>query len=140
MTLLITMLALFIIALTGVLISRVAMTEMDIAGNYRQVNRAFYAADGAAEYGLNELLGISRARGRFPTAAEMAAVPPPALAGANFSTFNLASAGAQTTGPLTAGFYQGLIAATQPFAATVTADTSVAPFGTSTVAMTADFD
>jgi len=140
MTLLITMLALFIIALTGVVISRVAMTEMDIAGNYRQVNRSFYAADGAAEYGLNELLVISRARGRFPTAGEMAGVAPPVVAGVNFSTFNLAAAGAQTTGPLTTGFYQGLIAATQPFAATVTADTSVAPFGTSTVSMTADFD
>jgi len=140
MTLLITMLALFIIALTGVVISRVAQTEIEIAGNYRSVNRAFYAADGAAEYGLNELLELSRQNGRFPTAGEMGAVPAPALAGMTFTDFTLAAAGAQATGPLTTGFYQGLIAATQPFSATVTADTDVPPFGTSTVSMTADFD
>jgi hypothetical protein len=140
MTLLITMLALFIIALTGVAISRVAQTEIEIAGNYRNVNRAFYAADGGAEYGLNELLGISRARGRFPNGGEMAAVPAPALAGMNFTNFALASAGPQTTGSLTTGFYQGLIAVTQPFSATVTVDTALPPFATSTVAMTADFD
>jgi hypothetical protein len=140
MTLLITMLALFIVALTGMVISRVAQTEIDIAGNYRSVNRAFYAADGGAEYGLNELLGLGRAFGRFPTAAEMATIAAPALAGTNYSTFTVAANGPQTTAPLTTGFYQGLVAATQPFTVTATADTTAPPFGTSTVAMTANFD
>jgi Tfp pilus assembly protein PilX len=140
MALLITMLALFIVALTGIVISRIAQTEIEIAGNYRSVNRAFYAADGGAEYGLNELLELGRAKARFPTAAEMAAIAAPALAGIDYSTFTVAASGAQTTGPLTSGFYQGLVAVTQPFTVTATAATTVPPVGTATVAMTADFD
>jgi Tfp pilus assembly protein PilX len=140
MALLITMLALFIVALTGIVISRIAQTEIEIAGNYRSVNRAFYAADGGAEYGLNELLELGRAKARFPTAAEMAAIAAPALAGIDYSTFTVAASGAQTTGPLTSGFYQGLVAVTQPFTVTATAATTVPPVGTSTVAMTANFD
>ncbi len=140
MTLLITMLALFIVALTGVAISRVAQTEMEVTGNYRSVNRAFYAADGGSEYGLDELLNVGRARGRFPTAGEMAAIVPPVLTDITYSTFDIAASGPQTLGPLTTGFFQGLVAATQPFTVTTTAETALPPFGTSTVAMTADFD
>jgi len=140
MTLLITILALFIIALTSVAISRIAQTEIELAGNYRDVNRAFYAADGGAEYGLNELLELGRLSGRFPTGGEMSAIAAPSLTYSNFTTFTVVADGPETTGPLTTGFYQGLVAATQPFTVTATAETTTPPFGTSTVSMTADFD
>jgi hypothetical protein len=139
-TLLITVLALMIVALIGMVVARVASTEIEIAGHYRGSSSSFYAADGAAEYGLNELLGIGRARGRFPTAAEMAGVPAPTLTGSNFSLFNLASAGPTVQGAIDTGFYQGLIAFTQPFRVTVTAETAAPPMAEATVEMTANFD
>jgi len=139
-TLLITVLALMIVALIGMVVARVASTEIEIVGNYRGATSSFYAADGATEYGLNELLGIARARGRFPTAAEMSAVAVPPLAGSNFTQFLLASDGATTQGPLATGFYQGLIAFTQSFRVTATAETVLPPIAEATVEMVADFD
>jgi hypothetical protein len=139
-TLLITVLALMIVALIGMIVARIASTEIEIAGHYRGANSSFYAADGAAEYGLNELLEIGRARGRFPTAAEMAAIPAPVLAGSNFTLFNLASAGPMVQAPIDTGFYQGLIAFTQPFRSAATAETAAPPMAEASVAMTANFD
>ena len=139
-TLLITVLALMIVALIGMVVARVASTEMEIAGNYRGVNSSFYAADGAAEYGLNELLELGRARGRFPTGAEMAGIAAPTLANSNFNLWTIAADGAPTQAPLATGFYQGLVAFTQPFRVVVTAETVRPPIAEATVSMIANFD
>jgi len=138
--LLITLLALLIVSTAGMMIAQVATIEMELAGNYRASNQAFFAADGAAEHGLSELLAIGRARGRFPTAAELSTLGTPALSQVGFPVFQAAAMGPETTAPLTSGFYQGLVAVTQPFMVTATAETTRPPLGRSTVAMTADFD
>ncbi|MFQ5743629.1 MAG: PilX N-terminal domain-containing pilus assembly protein [Acidobacteriota bacterium] len=139
-TLLITMMALMIVALVGMVVARVASTELEITGNYRGSNRAFYAADGGAEYGLNELLELGRSKGRFPTSSEMAAILPPTLFSTNFTLFQIVADGPEVTQPLATGFYQGLVASTQPFKVTATAETNEVPVGTTTIAMTSDFD
>ena len=140
MTLLITMLALFIVALTGITLARIAGTEVEFTGHYRGSNQAFFAADGGAEYGLNELLELGRSKSRHPTAAELAAITVPPLPGSTFTTFSVAASGPLTQQPLTSGYYQGLTALTVPYTVTATAETIVEPVGTSTVTMTANFD
>ena len=137
---LITLLALLILSMVGLLIARVAATEMEIAGNYRGTNQAFYGADGGAEHGLNELLEIGRSKGRFPTAAEMAAISGPSMGYVNFPTFQVIAAGPATTAAITTGFFQGLVALTQPFSVTAVAETTSVPMGRASVTMTADFD
>jgi len=140
MVLLVTLLALLIITSLGMVMAHVATSEIMVAGNYRGQNQAFYAADGGAEHGLNQLLELGRARGRFPTAAELATIAGPAMANANFPAFQVQAVGPQTTAPLTTGFFQGLVAITQPFNVTTTAESTTVPLGRSTVSMTADFD
>jgi len=140
MALLITLLALLIMTGVGMVMAHVATTEIALAGNYRAQNQAFYAADGGAEHGLNQLLELGRSRGRFPTVAEMAAITGPSLANATFSALQVQSVGPQATGTLTTGFYHGLVAVTQPFNVVATAVTNDAPVGRSSVSITADFD
>jgi hypothetical protein len=138
--LLITLLALLLLMGIGILVSQIATTEITLAGNYRGATQAFFAADGGAEYGLNELLGIGRTKGRFPTAAEMATITGPAVANTTFPAFQVQAVGPQSTSTLTTGFYQGLVAVTQPFNVLATAETTLPPLGRATVSMTADFD
>ena len=140
MAVLITILALLVISTVGVVLARVATTEIQLAGNYRGSHQAFYAADGGAEHGLNELLEMGRSQGRFPTAGELATIAGPVLASATFPNFQVSASGPQVTGPLTTGFYQGLVAATQAFTVVATAETTTIPIGRSEVTMTADFD
>jgi hypothetical protein len=140
MALLITLLALLLITSVSIVISHVATSELALVGNYRAENQAFYAADGGAEHGLNQLLQIGRARGSFPTAAEMAAIAGPAMAATTFASFQVQAAGPQVTGTLVTGFYQGLVAITQPFNVAATAETTTVPRGRSSVSVTADFD
>ena len=115
MALLVTLLALMIIATVSVVLTQVVTAEIATAGSYRGSSQAFYAADGGAEHGLNELLNLGRSLGRFPTAAEMATITGPPMANSTYADFQVAAAGPQTTGPLTSGYFQGLVAATQPF-------------------------
>ncbi|MFQ5742750.1 MAG: PilX N-terminal domain-containing pilus assembly protein [Acidobacteriota bacterium] len=138
--LIVVLLALMIMALIGMVIARTATTEVELAGNYRGGNHAFYAADGGAEVGLNELLDLGRQLGRFPTNAELASVSPPPLSGASYTQFSIQTQGPEVVMPLATGFYQGLIATTQPFVATATAETNSYPVGAATVELTTDFD
>lgn len=140
MALLITLLALLIISMVGVILARVAATEIQVAGNYRGSHQAFYAADGGAEHGLNELLELGRSLGRFPTAGEMAAITGPVMTNATFPNFQVTAAGPENTAPLTSGFYQGLVAITQSFTVVASAESTTVPVGRSEVTMTADFD
>ncbi len=104
MTLLITMLTLFIVALTGITLARIAGTEVELTGHYCGSNQAFFAADGGAEYGLNELLQLGRSKSRHLTAAELAAITVPPLPGSTFTTFTVAASGPLTQAPLTSGY------------------------------------
>ncbi len=140
MTLLITMLALFMVALTGIVLARIAATEVEVTGHYRGSSQAFFAADGGAEYGLNELLDLGRTLARHPTVAELAAVTVPPLPSSNFTTFTIGPTGPQVVQPLTSGFFQGLVASSQPYTVTTTAETIAEPVGTATVTMMANFD
>ena len=140
MALLVVMLALLILSLTGIAMSRIASTELELTGHYRAANQAFFAADGGAEYGLNELLDLGRTLARHPTAAELAGIAVPPLPDTNFTTFAVNAAGAAVTQPLTSGFFQGLVASSRPYIVTTTAETVSVPRGSSTVEMMASFD
>jgi len=140
MVMLVTLVALLIMAAISLVVARVAATEIEIAGNYRGTSQAFYAADGAAELGLNELLELCRSVGRFPTAAELATIAAPTLTSVTFTQFGVAPVGPEVVQPLDTGFYQGLIAMTRPFAATAVAETNLPPLGRGAVEMIADFD
>ena len=98
------------------------------------------AADGGAEYGLNELLTMGRSMSRHPTSGELSAITVPPLPGSSFTTFTIAPTGAQTVMPLTSGYFQGLTASSQDYLVTTTAETVAVPKGTSTVTMMAAFD
>ncbi|MCH7823276.1 MAG: hypothetical protein IH849_00615 [Acidobacteria bacterium] len=140
MALLITMLALFMIALTGMVIARIAATEIELTGHYRSASQAFFAADGGAEYGLNELLTMGRSMSSHPTSGDLSSITVPPLSDSNFTTFTIVPTGALTLAPLTSGYFQGLTASTQDYLVMATAETVAVPIGTSTVTMKAAFD
>ncbi len=140
MALLITMLALFMITLTGMVIARISATEIEVTGHYQSSTRAFFAADGGAEYGLNELLTMGRSMSRHPTTSELSTISVPPLPGSSFTTFTVDLTGPQTLAPLTSGYFQGLTASSQDYLVTATAETIAVPTGTATVTMTAAFD
>lgn len=140
MALLITMLALFMITLTGMVIARIAATEIELTGHYRSASQAFFAADGGAEYGLNELLTMGRSMSSHPTSGDLSSITVPPLSDSNFTTFTIVPTGALTLAPLTSGYFQGLTASTQDYLVMATAETVAVPIGTSTVTMKAAFD
>jgi hypothetical protein len=140
MVMLVTLIALLIMALVSVVIARIAATEIELAGNYRGGHQAFFAADGGAEVGLNELRELCRRLGRFPTAAELATIGAPAVTTAGYTAFSVAPLGPEVVRTLDSGFYQGLVAMTRPFAARATAETTLPLRSRATVEMAADFD
>ena len=77
--LLVALLALLIIGTIGASMSVVSMTELEVAANFRQFWRAYYAADSAAQASFNELVNLSRSLGRFPTDAELLGIAPPTI-------------------------------------------------------------
>ena len=138
--LLIVLVATLAIASIGISSSVVTNTEMEVSANYRGMWRAYYAADGIAQVALGELVNTSRTLSRFPSNQELSTVQPQTIGAVELNAFALHSTGPQVQEPLQTGFYQGLMAMSQPFRTGVTVTTSDFPPAEATVSMGVQFD
>ncbi|GJQ59072.1 MAG: hypothetical protein D8M57_04615 [Candidatus Scalindua sp. AMX11] len=125
-----------LLAIVGTISVNTTYTDIMISGNYKDSVRAFYAAEGGAEYGLNQL------RQRFstvldPGSADLTAVVSAfntgitgtntAMSDYTFGTFTvLQTLGAGTVTPITTGNYAGLSALIDNYDITTEAGTGTA--------------
>lgn len=125
-----------LLAIVGTISVNTTYTDIMISGNYKDSVRAFYAAEGGAEYGLSQL------RQRFrtvldPDSADLTAVVNAfntGITGTNTAmseyTFNIftvvQTVGAGTATPITSGNYAGLSALIDRYDITTEAGTGTA--------------
>jgi Tfp pilus assembly protein PilX len=138
--LLATLLVMLCVGVIGMSLSVTSSTDVLVASNYRENQRAFYAADGGAHAAFEAIIRQAELTGLPPDANELASLTPPALSGASYDTMQISITGADQTAALPSGPFQGLTALTRPYEATVTAVTTGAPVGRATVRMSALID
>lgn len=134
------LLVLMLTSLLAASMATAALSEIELLGNVRGATRAFYAADGGAEKAFHDLLQMVRLQGDFPADGDLVGIGAPPLASITYSSFDVAGNGARRIEQLPLGFYQGLMAETQPYRATITAATSDFPPSNATVEMLALLD
>lgn len=133
--LLVSLLVLLIVSTVATGMAIVASTEMEIAGNYRGATRAFYAADGAAQATVNEMVTMASALRRFPSTAELATIVPPDVADSAVEDVAIDKVGPEVIEPIQSGFHTGLVAVTQDFAVQATAASTDWPPGRASVSL-----
>ncbi len=138
--LIVALLVLFLAVSLGMSATQITSTEIELAGNYAQSWRAFYAADGVAQASFNDLIDLARSMGRFPEADQLDTLSHQLVADVNFTAFQMRPDGAAAEQPLSTGFYQGLVASTRPYVVDLTAETTRFPRASAGVTMGMYFD
>jgi hypothetical protein len=109
MVLVIVMLLITVLSIIGIAANTSVITDTSITSNYLSSARAFYVADGGAEYGYNRL----RYQLRYLN-PNVGSITSPSVGGYTFDAFSIASEGASTS-QILAGTYAGLTAYLQNY-------------------------
>ncbi len=120
-----------ILTTIGLAANRNVVTDILISSNHLSSVKAFYAADGGAQYGFNQLWQELKKQ-----APNVGAIMPPAMSGYTFSMPYIGAVGGITTKTVT-GNYSGLTAFVQKYRITSTANETWYN-GTSTVIVEAE--
>jgi hypothetical protein len=118
-------------ALTG------TSTDLLTTRSQRTGKAAFYAAEGGLTHGVKEIRSLLAAT-LVPTAAEIAAISAPPVAGFDFDSFSVALSGATTLGTITTGPYAGLHSFSTPYTITAQASGSAIDSGTVRLVLTVE--
>ncbi len=113
-TMLLLLSALTILAVGAVYVSSI---DTQLAGNYYQNSRAFYAAEAGVEKALSDIQSLLDGAGTI-TDAELAAILPPAIDDFSWEEFSVVRAPTSFVDTITTGPYQGMVSLNLPITIT----------------------
>ena len=113
-TMMLLLTALTMLGLGAVVISSI---DMQLAGNYYQNSRAFYAAEAGVEKALSDIQSLLDGQGTV-TDAELAGIAPPAIANFTYEQFTVARSDSSYVDTVDSGPYMGLVSLNQPITIT----------------------
>lgn len=109
-TMLLLLSALTILATGAIYISSI---DMQLAGNYYQNSRAFYAAEAGVEKALSDIQSLLDGAGTISD-ADLAAILPPDIDDFTWEEFSVVRADSSFVDTVTIGPYQGMVSLNQP--------------------------
>ncbi len=113
-TMLLLLSALTILAVGAVYVSSI---DTQLAGNYYQNSRAFYAAEAGVEKALSDIQSLLDGAGTM-TDAELAAILPPDIDDFIWEEYSVVRASSSFVDTVTTGPYQGMVSLNQPITIT----------------------
>ncbi len=113
-TMMLLLTALTMLAIGAVVISSI---DMQLAGNYYQNSRAFYAAEAGVEKALSDIQSLLDGQGTV-TDAELATIVPPTIDNFTFEQFTVARSAASYVDTVDSGPYMGMLSLNQPITIT----------------------
>lgn len=113
-TMMLLLTALTMLGIGAVMISSI---DMQLAGNYYQNSRAFYAAEAGVEKALSDIQSLLDGQGTI-TDAELAGIVPHAVGNFTYEQFSVARSAASYVDTVDSGPYMGLVSLNQPITIT----------------------
>lgn len=106
-------------ALTVLAVGAVYVSTIDtqLAGNYYQNSRAFYAAEAGVEKALSDIQSLLDGTGTI-TDAELATILPPEIDNFTFEEYSIVRSDSATVENVSTGPYQGMVSLNQPITIT----------------------